>query len=108
VSPVARSVTLASVLVALAAGCVPEGGHALRFDLVQEPVGDVVTESKSYWFWGLVPTREVDVLDKCPYGAVAIRERTGGSSVVLNILTLGLLSARSTTYECRAPRVAGS
>jgi hypothetical protein len=88
------------VLVAASAlGCafVPEGRHTMRFELVQELPGAVVTERKSYFLWGLAPTVEVDVLDKCPYGAVAIVDGSdaGGATWVP---TLGLWSRRTTTY----------
>jgi hypothetical protein len=94
------------VIAASALGCsfVPEGRHTMRFDLVQEPIGAVVTERKSYFFWALAPTVEVDVLDKCPYGAVAIVDGSEPtSSVATWIPTLGLWSGRSTTYYCRRP-----
>jgi hypothetical protein len=76
----------------------------MRFELVQELPGAVVTERKSYFLWGLAPTIEVDVLDKCPYGAVAIVDGSdaGGTWVP----TLGLWSRRATTYYCRQPLVA--
>ena len=101
----ARIVSAACLVVAASVlGCafVPEGRHTMRFQLLQEPAGGVVTETKSYFFWGLVPTRKVDVLDKCPYGAVAIVD---GSDEGGNIgwPTLGLWSTRSTTYYCRQP-----
>jgi len=97
----------ASVLVAASAlGCafVPEGRHTMRFELMQELPGAVVTERKSYFLWGLVPTVEVDVLDKCPYGTVAIVDGSdaGGATWVP---TLGLWSRRATTYYCRQPLV---
>lgn len=62
------------------------------------------TGRKSYFLWGLVPSVEVDVLDKCPYGAVAIVDGSdvGGATWVP---TLGLWSRRATTYYCRQPPV---
>jgi hypothetical protein len=92
----------ALVLLALpGVGChvpAPAGPHAIRFDVVHEPPAAVVTEQKSYFFWGLVPTRHVDVLAKCPYGVTAITD--GGPTGFLP--TLGLWSRRPTTYYCRA------
>ena len=71
----------------------------MRFELVQDLRGAVVTERKSYFLWGLAPTVEVDVLDKCQYGAVAIVDSSdaGGSTWVP---TLGLWSRRTTTASC--------
>jgi hypothetical protein len=94
------------VLVAASAlGCafVPEGRHTMRFELVQELPGAVVTERKSYFLWGLAPTVEVDVLDKCPYGAVAIVD--GSDAGATWVPTLGIWSRRATTYYCRQPPV---
>jgi len=34
----------------------------MRFQLVDEPVGAVVSETNSYFLWGLAPTVGVDVL----------------------------------------------
>jgi hypothetical protein len=98
---------LATVL-ASATGCFAiEGGHGLRFDVVREPPAFVVTESKSYFFWGLVPTRHVDVLEKCPYGVTAVSERTDALGSGAFIPTLGLWSRRTSTYYCRAAPRAG-
>ena len=91
---------VAIAMSALGCAFVPEGRHTMRFDLVPEPPGAVFTERTSYFLWALVPTRKIDVLEKCPYGAVAIVDgsEAGGVGVVP---TLGLWSRRSTTYYCR-------
>jgi hypothetical protein len=75
----------------------------MRFELVQEPAGAIVTETKSYFLWGLVPTAQIDVLDKCPYGAVAIVDGSAAGGVPPWLPTLGLWSTRATTYYCRLP-----
>jgi hypothetical protein len=75
----------------------------MRFHLVDEPVGAVVSETNSYFLWGLLPTVGIDVLDKCPYGAVAVVDGAPGQHLWLP--TLGLWSRRSTTYYCRQPAV---
>jgi Bor protein len=100
----ARGIPLVVIAASALAGCfAPQGRHTMRFELVQEMPGAVVAETKSYFFWGLVPTVKVDVSKKCPYGAVAIVDGsdTGGLSMALP--TLGLWSRRSTTYYCRQP-----
>ena len=95
-----RAVAL-GILLAAGAGCyIPEGGHGLRIELVHETPAAVVTETKSYFLWGLVPTRRVDVLAKCPHGATAVSERGGPR---LAVPTLGLWSRRTITYYCRGP-----
>jgi len=94
----------AALLAACALACafVPEGRHTMRFELVQEVPGAIVTERKSYFLWGLAPTVEVDVLDKCPYGAVAIVDGSDAGGAVW-LPTLGLWTRRATTYYCRRP-----
>jgi hypothetical protein len=95
----------ASALIAVfTLGCafVPEGRHTMRFQLVHELPGAVVTERKSYFLWGLAPTVEVDVLDKCPYGAVAIIDGSDAGGATW-LPTLGLWTRRATTYYCRQP-----
>jgi len=97
---------LMAAMTMLSACFVPEGRHTMRFELAQEPPGAVVSETNSYFFWGLAPTVRVDVLDKCPYGAVAIVDGAPGQHVWFP--TLGLWSRRSTTYYCRQPPTSGS
>ena len=77
----------------------------MRFDLAKESPGVVVNETNSYFFWGLVPTVRVDVLEKCPYGAVAIVDGAPGRRIWFP--TFGLWSQRSTTYYCRQPGTSG-
>src|SRR5438046_10728818 len=92
-------VSVLSLVLAVGSGC-----HTMRFELVDEPAGEVVREHKSYFLWGLAPTVEVDVLNKCPAGAAALRERTTFLDGLMSLPTLGIWSPRSTTYYCRASR----
>lgn len=90
-----------------AGGCLGPGNRqTIRFDLARGPVGSEVTERHWYFFWGLVPTVRSDVLQKCPAGAVAIREAPGETGGVAWLPTLGLWASRSTTYFCRAEALA--
>ena len=102
-SRIAPAACMVVALTALGCSFVPEGRHTMRFQLLQEPVGAVVTDTKSYFFWGLAPTVKVDVLDKCPYGAVAIVDGSDQGSIATWLPTLGLWSTRATTYYCRQP-----
>jgi hypothetical protein len=83
----------------LVAGC-----HTMRFELVDEPAAQVVTERKAFFLWGLVPTQRVDVTERCPAGVVALREQTRFTDGLFSIPTLGIYEPRTTTYFCRAPR----
>lgn len=96
-------IVLAAIAALLGAGC-----HTMRFELVNEQAARVVTEHKSYFFWGLTPTVEVDVLKHCPYGAAAIREQTTFADGLLAVPTLGVWCHRSTTYYCRGPHAGGA
>jgi hypothetical protein len=63
-----------------------------------------VTERKAFFLWGLVPTRRVDVGERCPPGVVALREQTRFTDGLFSVPTLGIYEPRTTTYFCRAPR----
>ncbi len=96
-----RRARVLAVLVAV--GCFsPDAGHRMQFDLARERTGSTLVEQHSYFLWGLVPTAKIDVLKKCPLGAVAIEEGTPAAAHLSSLFTLGLWSRRSTTYYCRA------
>jgi len=79
------------------------GCHTMRFELVNEPAAHVITEHKSYVLWGLAPTIDVDVLEKCPNGAAALREQTTFLDGLAGLPTLYIWNLRSTKYYCRGP-----
>jgi hypothetical protein len=79
------------------------GCHTMRFELVKEPTADVVYERKSFFLWGLTPTKKVDVLARCPNGAAAIREQMTFTDGLFSVPTLGIWSPVSSWYYCRAP-----
>jgi hypothetical protein len=85
----------------VAAGC-----HTMRFELADEPATTIVTERKSYFLWGLAPTVEVNVLERCPNGAAAVREETTFLDGLMSVPTLGIWSPRSTKYYCRGAQAA--
>jgi hypothetical protein len=76
------------------------GCHTMRFDLSNAQHEKVVYERKSFFLWGLVPTREIDTATRCPAGAAAIRERTTFTDGLLGLITLGIWQPRSTWYYC--------
>lgn len=77
------------------------GCHTMRFNIADAPAGEVVTEHKSFFLWGLAPTKRVDVREKCPYGVASITEETNFLDGLGNLFTLGIWSPRSTYYTCR-------
>lgn len=96
-------IAIALAATPLVPGCIGPGNRqTIRFDLSPGPVGVAVTERRSYFLWGLVPTTRTDVLEKCPTGVVAIRDAPGEKGALAWMPTLGLWSSRSKTYLCRA------
>lgn len=76
------------------------GCHTMRFEVANEPHAEVVYDRKSYFLWGLTPTREVDVSMHCPNGVAAIREETRFSDGFFGVITLGIWQPRSSWYYC--------
>ena len=76
------------------------GCYTMRFEVANEPHTQVVYDRKSFFFWGLVPTREVDVSAYCPAGVEAVREETRFSDVLFSLITLGVWEPRSSWYYC--------
>ena len=74
--------------------------HTMRFGLSDQPHGEVVHDHNSFFFWGLAPVVVNDVLEHCPNGAVAVREQTTFGDGLVELLTLGLWSMRSSWYYC--------
>ena len=83
-------------------GVAVTGCHTMRFELTNVPAERVVQEHKSFFLWGLVPTRVVDVTEKCPGGAAAVMEETSFLDGLADSFTLGIYTPRSSTYYCRS------
>jgi len=76
------------------------GCHTIRFEVVNEPHSQVIYDRKSFFFWGLTPTKEVDVSEHCPAGVAAIREETRFSDGFFSVITVGIWKPRSSWYYC--------
>jgi len=76
------------------------GCHTMRFEISSEEHSTVVYDRKSFFLWGLAPTREVDVSRFCPSGAAAIKEETRFSDGFFGFITLGIWQPRSSWYYC--------
>ena len=72
----------------------------MRFELVDAEHATVVHERKSYFLWGLVPTQEIDVSERCPAGVAAIREQTSFTDGLMTFVFVGIWQLRSTWYYC--------
>jgi hypothetical protein len=76
------------------------GCHTMRFETGAGAQGNVVEQRTSFYFWGLHPTREIDVRQHCPNGALAIREETRVEDGFADLFTLGIWSPRTTLFFC--------
>jgi hypothetical protein len=76
----------------------------MRFELSDEPHAEVVYDRKSFFLWGLVPTKKVDVSRFCPGGVAVIREETRFSDGFFQAITLGIYEPRSSWYYCLEPK----
>ena len=76
------------------------GCHTMSFEVADGSAGQVVSERKSFYFWGLTPTRKVDVLQHCPAGALAVSEETTFVDGLGNFFTLGIWAPRTSYYHC--------
>lgn len=76
------------------------GCHTMRFELTDTDHETVIRERKSYFFWGLYPTHEIDVSERCPTGAAAIREQTSFTDGLITFAFLGIWQLRSSWYYC--------
>ncbi len=84
-----------ALLASLGIGC-----HTMQFEVTGEPHGEVVYDRKSFFFWGLAPTKVVDVSAFCPHGVAAIREETRFTDGLLEAVTIGIYQPRSSWYYC--------
>lgn len=78
------------------------GCHSMRFEVGDGQVGEVVSDRKAFFIGGLAPTRNVDVANFCPNGAIAIEEETTFVDGLLSFITLSIYTPRSSTYYCAA------
>ncbi len=89
--------TLFLLVAALAASAC----HTMRFEVSDEPIADVVVDRKSFFLWGLAPTKTVDLREKCPRGVVAIEEEETFGDGFFETITLGIWAPRTSRYYCR-------
>lgn len=90
------------VLIVSAGAVLLAGCHTMQFELSSTPHERVVYDRKSFYLWGLAPTKKVDVATRCPAGVSAIREETTFTDGLLGFFTLGIYQPRSSWYYCLA------
>ena len=69
-------------------------------DISDLPPGEVVKHRKSFFLMGVVPTKEINLREICPYGTVSITENTSFLDGFLRVVTLGIYTPRTTVYTC--------
>ncbi|MGP8153586.1 MAG: Bor/Iss family lipoprotein [Smithella sp.] len=74
--------------------------HTLRFDIESEQHATVVEDTNWFFLFGWFPTREVDVAQKCPHGAAAIKEQTTFGDGLIGVITIDIVTPRSVWYYC--------
>jgi len=89
------------VVLLLGTLCLASACHTMRFEVSGEPAADVVVDRKSFFLWGLTPTKTVDLREKCPLGVVAIEEEETFGDGFLGAITLGIWAPRTSRYYCR-------
>ena len=87
--------SLLAVSVLILCGC-----HTMMFEISDLPQEGEVKENRSFFFWGLTPNMKINVREKCPYGASAIREEMTFDNGFAALITLGIWIPRETTYYC--------
>lgn len=96
-----RAGRLARGLGALALILAAIGCHTMQFELVDAEHAKRVYHRNNFFFWGLLPTVEVDVSHYCPAGVAAIREETTVVDyLLLTVPTLGIYQPRSAWHYC--------
>ena len=77
--------------------------HTLKFEIASEQNQTVVQDTNWFFLFGWFPTKEIDVSQKCPYGASAIREQTTFVDGLISTVTLDMVFPRSVWYYCLPP-----
>lgn len=74
--------------------------HTVRFELEKVQHDKVVEDTNWFYMFGWFPTRQVDVSQKCPAGAAALKEQTTFADGLIELFTIGIVSPRSAWYYC--------
>ena len=82
------------------AACLSSACHTISIDVGEGSGTQIVEERKSFFFWGLTPTKTIDVRTHCPNGALAISEETTFVDGLFNFITLGIWAPRTSYYHC--------
>ncbi len=90
-----KQLLLTLLLVGTLSGC-----HTMRFNVSRDASTPPISVMKSYFIYGLVPTRKIDLAQYCPNGTAAIVEDTTFLDGFCSIITLGIWTPRTSLYYC--------
>jgi hypothetical protein len=68
--------------------------------------GETKSAKQSFFLWGLVGGKEVDLQQMCPSGVAGIDSRSSGGDAILTALTAGIYSPMSVDVHCAGGAVA--
>lgn len=74
--------------------------HSMRFDIADGARDKTIEDRNYFYLFALVPTRNIDVGEKCSAGVAAVYEETTFVDGLINLLTIGIVAPRSVTYYC--------
>lgn len=77
-----------------------QGCHTMRFELENTRHEKVVEETNWFYMFGWFPSREINVAQKCPAGAAALKEKTTFTDGIIELFTIGIVSPKSAWYYC--------
>ena len=91
--------------IALAApGCAT---HQIHYKNPTAPQsGETKSAKQSFFLWGLVGGKEIDLQQMCPNGVAGIDSKSSGVDSILTYLTGGLYSPMSVDVHCAGGAVA--
>jgi Bor protein len=94
-----RTKMFAAALLALAvAGC---STHTIKYRNAQVAAGGQVhQERQSFFLWGLVGGKQIDLAEVCPSGVARIQDTNSFGDQLFTWVTGGLYSPRSVEIEC--------
>ena len=95
---------LLSLALATSAGC---ASHHIHYkNPTASSSGETKSAKQSFFLWGLVGGKEVDLQQMCPNGVAGIDSRSSGGDAIMTALTGGIYSPMSVDVHCAGGAVA--
>ena len=97
----------AMIMISLALATSACASHHIHYKNPQATqVAETKSAKQSFFLWGLVGGKEVDLQQMCPSGVAGIDSRTSGVDSIMAALTAGIYSPMSVEVHCAAGTVA--